>query len=73
MTEFITPYQKAMMLQGLPEPWNPETTKGLMTLSNEIQRQAAMIGYINSFYLMAFVAAIAVPLACMLRAAPRAQ
>ena len=27
MTEFITPYQKMLMLQGLPEPWNPETAE----------------------------------------------
>jgi DHA2 family multidrug resistance protein len=71
MTEFITPYQKAMMLQGLPEPWNPETAKGLMTLSNEIQRQAAMIGYVNAFYMMALTAAAAVPLALLLRPASR--
>ena len=71
MTEFITPYQKALMLQGLPESWNPETTKGLMTLSNEIQRQAAMIGYVNAFYMMAYTAAAAVPLACLLRNAAR--
>jgi DHA2 family multidrug resistance protein len=71
MTEFITPYQKALMLQGLPESWNPETTKGLMTLSNEIQRQAAMIGYVNAFYMMAYTAAAAVPLACLLRTAAR--
>jgi MFS transporter, DHA2 family, multidrug resistance protein len=71
MTEFITPYQKALMLQGLPESWNPETTKGLMTLSNEIQRQAAMIGYVNAFYMMAYTAAAAVPLACLLRNATR--
>src|SRR5204863_1077185 len=71
MTEFITPYQKAMMLQGLPEPWNPETTKGLMTLSNEIQRQAAMIGYVNAFHMMALTAAAAVPFACLLRTAAR--
>jgi DHA2 family multidrug resistance protein len=69
MTEFITPYQKVLMLQGLPEPWNPETTKGLLTLSNEIQRQAAMIGYVNAFYLMAVTAAAAVPLAFLLRTA----
>jgi DHA2 family multidrug resistance protein len=73
MTEFITPYQKMLMLQGLPEPWNPETTKGLLTLSNEIQRQAAMIGYVNAFYMMACTAAAAVPLACLLRSAARGR
>jgi DHA2 family multidrug resistance protein len=71
MTEFITPYQKMLMLQGLPEPWNPETAGGLLRLSNEIQRQAAMIGYVNAFYMMAATAAAAVPLACLLRTAAR--
>jgi DHA2 family multidrug resistance protein len=65
MTEFITPYQ------NLPEFWNPETATGLLRLSNEIQRQAAMIGYVNAFYMMAFTAAAAVPLACLLRPAAR--
>ena len=73
MTEFITPYQKMLMLQGLPEPWNPETASGLLRLSNEIQRQAAMIGYVNAFYMMAFTAAAAVPLACLLRSAARGR
>ena len=30
-----------------------------------------MIGYINAFYLFAFTAAAAVPLACLMRDAPR--
>jgi DHA2 family multidrug resistance protein len=71
MTEFITPYQNVLPLQVLPEFWNPGTTTGLMRLSNEIQRQAAMIGYVNAFYMMAFTAAAAVPLACLLRTAGR--
>jgi MFS transporter, DHA2 family, multidrug resistance protein len=36
-----------------------------------MQRQAAMIGFINAFYLFAFTAAAAVPLAWFLRDAPR--
>jgi MFS transporter, DHA2 family, multidrug resistance protein len=70
MTEFITPYREAMSL-NLPIAWNPETTTGLLRLSREIQRQAAMIGYVNCFYLMAFTAALAVPLALLLRNTPR--
>jgi DHA2 family multidrug resistance protein len=57
------------MLQGVPQLWDPETVVGLTRLSNEIERQAAMIGYVNAFYMMAFTAAAAVPLACLLRAA----
>ena len=32
-----------------------------------------MIGYVNAFYLMAFTAAAAVPLACLLRSAARGR
>ena len=72
MTEFITPYRREPF-PGLPELWNVETATGLLRLSNEIQRQAAMIGYVNAFYLMAFTALAALPLACLLRTAARAR
>ena len=73
MTEFITPYRKELAFPGLPELWNVETATGLLRLSNEIQRQAAMIGYVNAFYLMAFTALAALPLACLLRSAARGR
>ena len=73
MTEFITPYNKALIYPGLPATWSLDTSSGLMRLSNEIQRQAAMIGYVNAFYLMAATAAVAVPLACLLRNAAAAR
>ena len=69
MTEFIAPYRRELTFPGLPESWNLETATGLLRLSNEIQRQAAMIGYVNAFYLMAFTALAALPLACLLRPA----
>jgi DHA2 family multidrug resistance protein len=71
MTEFITPYRDLLTIAALPEVWSPQTAGGLMRLSNEVQRQAAMIGYVNAFYLMAATAAVAVPLACLLRSVPR--
>jgi DHA2 family multidrug resistance protein len=46
----------------LPSLWSLENLFGLSQLSNEVQRQASMIGYINSFHMMAFVALAAVPL-----------
>jgi MFS transporter, DHA2 family, multidrug resistance protein len=64
MTEFITPYNKN--LANLPSQWSLESTIGLQTLSNEILRQATMIGYLNAFYLMAFVALAATPLAAFM-------
>jgi len=71
MTEFISPYNKTLVHPGLPTSWSVETTSGLMRLANEIQRQAAMIGYINAFYLLSFTAAAALPLVWLMRATPR--
>ncbi|MDX2156149.1 MAG: DHA2 family efflux MFS transporter permease subunit [Hyphomicrobiaceae bacterium] len=67
LVELISPYRSALMLSGLPVSWSIETTTGLMSLSRETQRQAAMIGYVNAFLMMAVTAAIAVPLALLLR------
>jgi DHA2 family multidrug resistance protein len=71
LTEFISPYNKALAFPGLPAAWNLDTTTGLMRLATEIQHQALMIGYINSFYLLAVTAAAGVPLVWLMRA-PRA-
>jgi len=48
-----------------------DTTSGLMRLANEIQHQAAMIGYINAFYLLAATAAVGMPLVWLMRGMPR--
>jgi DHA2 family multidrug resistance protein len=71
LVEFISPYNKALAFPGLPEAWNPESLKGLMRLASQVQQQALMIGYVNSFYLLALTAAAGVPLVWMMRAAPR--
>src|SRR5213082_1155014 len=49
LTEFISPYNKALSFPGLPAQWSIDSAGGLMRLTGEIQHQAAMIGYINSF------------------------
>ena len=71
MTEFITPYNKTLTMPGLPAQWSLDGTASLLTLSNEILRQAAMIGYVNAFYLMAFAALAAMPLAAFMRGVKR--
>jgi DHA2 family multidrug resistance protein len=73
MTEFITPFREALLFPSLPVTWSLESAHGLMRLSGEVQRQAAMIGYVNAFHVMALAAAAAVPLAFLLRAAPRGR
>ena len=69
LVEGISPYNKLMLMPSWPDAWSIQSTVGLMRLSDEVQRQAGMIGYINSFYLMACVAAAAIPLACLMRKA----
>ena len=70
-TEHLTPFNKVLAYPEVLGLWNMSTPAGLMALSGEVQRQAAMIGFINAFYLFAFTAAAAVPLAWLLRDAPR--
>jgi DHA2 family multidrug resistance protein len=67
MTEMISPYNRALVFPGLPESWDLETVTGLLRVSREIQRQAAMLGYINAFTVLALAAAISVPLAFLMR------
>jgi DHA2 family multidrug resistance protein len=71
MTEYITPYNKTLTEPGLPPQWSLDGAASLQTLSNEILRQAAMIGYLNAFYLMAFAALAAMPLAAFMRRVKR--
>ena len=71
MTEYITPYNKTLTEPGLPPQWSLDGAASLQTLSNEILRQAAMIGYLNAFYLMAFAALAAMPLAAFMRGVKR--
>jgi len=71
MTELITPYNKALSFPGLPSVWTMDSASGLMRLAVEIQHQAAMIGYINAFYLLAVTAGAGIPLVWLMRGAPR--
>jgi DHA2 family multidrug resistance protein len=62
MTEMISPYNKALSLPWVMGGWSIDTPPGLARLAKEINRQAAMIGYVNAFgfYTAASAAAILV-------------
>ncbi len=49
MTEQITLYNKVLSLPWAMGAWTMDTQAGLAQLSKEINRQAAMIGYVNAF------------------------
>jgi DHA2 family multidrug resistance protein len=61
MTEMVTPYNRAMNLPWAAGAWTMDTMPGLARLVREVNRQAAMIGYLNAFslYTVTSVAAIA--------------
>jgi DHA2 family multidrug resistance protein len=60
-----------LTLPNFPASWDLESASGLFRLAGEIQRQAAMIGYVNAFYLMAATAAVSVPFAFFMKKAKR--
>jgi MFS transporter, DHA2 family, multidrug resistance protein len=70
MVELINPFNPTLKGPAAPAAWNIGTTSGLMRLTNEIERQASMIAYINAFYLLALTAAVAVPLVWLMRNRP---
>jgi DHA2 family multidrug resistance protein len=47
--------------------WGMHTTTGLMTLNEEVTRQASMIAYLDDFKLMMIVTLAAIPLLLMVR------
>ncbi len=71
MTEKISPFNKTFGLPGVSGQWNMQSADGLVAISGEIHRQAAMIGYINAFYLFTIASALAVPLAWLMRKVPK--
>ena len=62
MAEKISPFNEALRYAWVLGNWDIETVGGLRALSGEAFRQAAMIGYINAFYLIAFTGFAALPL-----------
>ena len=67
MTESISPFNKVLTLPSVRGGWDIESLTGLAQLSGEIQRQAAMIGNLNAFYMIAVTGFAALPLLLLVR------
>jgi MFS transporter, DHA2 family, multidrug resistance protein len=68
MSQNASPLNQGLQFQdSMFSVWSLDNTGRLAALAGEIGRQAAMIGYVNAFYLMAVAGAVAVPLACLMR------
>jgi MFS transporter, DHA2 family, multidrug resistance protein len=67
MSEVLTPFNELFKHGGLPGLWNLTSPGGLAAMDAEIGRQAAMIAYNNSFYLIALTALVVLPVAAFVR------
>ena len=64
--EMVSPYNPRLALPWVMGGWNTETLPGLALLSKEINRQAAMIGYIEAFAMYTAASAAAVVLVVLM-------
>jgi DHA2 family multidrug resistance protein len=55
------------LLRGAPALWSPHSAVGMAALNAEVTRQAAMVAYVDDFWMMMFVTLAAVPLLAMMR------
>ena len=63
----VSPFNEALMFPQTMGLWSLDSTTGLAVIAGEVQRQAAMIGYINSFYFFAATAFLVLPFLPMIR------
>ena len=54
-------------LVGLPPGLGPDTMSGLAMLNAEVSRQAALIAYVNDFWIMMVITVLAIPLLLLIR------
>lgn len=67
LTEFITPFNETLDLPNVPSLWNLDSITGLAAMGSEIDRQAAMIGYLNAFGLFTLASLAVLPLILLVR------
>ena len=67
LTESVSLYNRVLSLPATMGSWTVETVPGLARLGREINRQAAMIGYLNAFSLYTATSAAAILLVWLAR------
>jgi len=67
MTEMISPFNGRLALPWVMGGWSTDTLSGLARLSKEINRQAAMIGYLDAFAMYTGASALAMVLVMLVR------
>tara|TARA_Y100000588_G_scaffold380170_1_gene463617 strand:+ start:1694 stop:3211 length:1518 start_codon:yes stop_codon:yes gene_type:complete len=67
MAPIVTPFNELLRFPDIVGNWMKGQDSSLFGLSNEIMRQAQMIGYLNAFQLFGIAAAVAIPLSFLFR------
>ena len=67
ISEHLSIFNEAFSFGSVTGDWSIKTKSGLAHLSLEVERQAAMIGYNNSFYLFSALAVSVIPFIAFLR------
>ena len=71
MTEMITLFNPTLSLPWATGGWVFDTKPGLAKVANEINRQAAMIGYLNAFMMYTAASAVAMVFVLMVKRGKR--
>ncbi|MBU2532728.1 MAG: DHA2 family efflux MFS transporter permease subunit [Alphaproteobacteria bacterium] len=66
MAEMVSEYNNVLAMSWVVGAWDYSSVQGLMRLSTEMTRQAAMIGYLNAFGWFTLFAALALPFALLI-------
>ena len=72
MSEMISPFNGRLALPWVMGGWTTDTLSGLARLSKEINRQAAMIGYLDAFAMYTAASGVAMLLTLLVRRRRRA-
>jgi DHA2 family multidrug resistance protein len=62
LVENISPYNKLLRYFFMPDAWDPASLAGLANLDAEIMRQAAMVAYLEYFWLITMIAVFTAPI-----------
>ncbi len=68
MIEQLSPFNKSLSDPTTMGTYTVDTARGMATIAREINRQAAMLGFVNAFVLYTAMSVIAIPLVLMLGA-----
>ena len=67
LNERISVFNDVLRSPELAGSWSAQNLEGLAALTREVERQSAMVGYLNAFYLFTAAAAITIPLVWLFR------